>query len=159
MSVATEDVGHLQGQAGHTLSLEIAGGRVGTLGLRWLGQQVEGAAGGAHRAGGELEVARSRRQTAVTEQQLNGTHVSTTFEQVGGEGVTQRVGRDWLLDTAAAVGLLADTLYCESGNWLACDVAGEQPILWPGNLPIGAQPLQQLRGEHDVAVLLVLALL
>ena len=53
------------------------------------------------------------------------------------------MGCDRLLDAAAAVGLLADTLYCRSGNGLACDVAREQPVLWPGNLPIGAKPLEQ----------------
>jgi hypothetical protein len=36
---------------------------------------------------------------------------------------------------------------------------GEQPSLRPGRLPIGAQQLEQMLGEHHVAVLATLALL
>jgi len=37
--------------------------------------------------------------------------------------------------------------------------AGKKPMLRPGEPPIGAQDLQELRREHDVAVLAALALL
>ena len=43
-------------------------------------------------------------------------------------------------------------------GWLGI-AAGKQPVLGPGQAPVGAQDAQQLRREHDVAVLAALALL
>ena len=60
----------------------------------------------------------------MTELQLNATHVDATLEQVGGKRVTKRMRRDWLLDTAAALGLPAEKRHCMSGDGLSRDLAG-----------------------------------
>ena len=50
---------------------------------------------------------RRRGQAAVTEQQLDRTHVGARFQQVGGEGMSQLMGSDRFADTTHAVRFLA----------------------------------------------------
>src|SRR4030095_6446997 len=74
---------------------------------RDLRQQIQRTGRRAHRAGGDLQVARGGGKTAVTEQQLNAAHVGAGFEQVGGKRVAQGVRSDWLGDASRAVCLAA----------------------------------------------------
>ena len=70
-------------------------------------EQVERAGGRADRRRRDAEGAGRRRQTAMPEQQLNGADVGTGFQQVDGKGVSERMRRHRLRETAAAPGLPA----------------------------------------------------
>ena len=79
------------------------------------------------------------------------------FEQVGREAVAQRVDRDLLAQAGGAAGAGADLAHAAGGEGPIGRGAREEEVARPGGLPVGAEDLQQPRGEHDVAVLLPLA--
>ena len=129
-AVAAEDIRHLQcgamtlGSAGrHDLEAE----------------PVERARRVADRVGGDLGVARRRRQAGVAEQDLDDADVGPALEQMGGEAVAQRVhghrlgqARRRAADRQAA----CRTWRCDRPLVVA---AGKQPLRRPRQPPIGPQ--------------------
>jgi len=64
-----------------------AGGGLGCSGDRtW--QQIQGAGGGAHLAGGDPQIPGGGGQAAVPQQQLNGADVGAGLQQMNREGVS-----------------------------------------------------------------------
>jgi hypothetical protein len=53
-----------------------------------MGEQVQWTRGRAHFAGGDAQVTGGGGQTAMTEQQLDGTDIGSGFQQMDGEGVS-----------------------------------------------------------------------
>ena len=94
----------------------------------------------------------------MAQQQLDGAHIGAGFQQVCGEGMTQRVRRDGFLNPAVLSRLLASLEHSSAGHRLTADSARKQPVVGAHDLKIRAQRLQQPRREHDVAVLLSLTL-
>ena len=76
-----KDIRHLESGGSHTTPVSELG-----RGRRWwrwrldLGQPVERAGRGAHRAGRDLQVARGRGQAAVAQQKLNGAQIGAGFQ-------------------------------------------------------------------------------
>ena len=92
-------------------------------------------------------------------QQLNGADVGALFKEVDGEGVSQQVRRDGFGNVASMVSLSTCVLNRMSGDVLARNIAGEEPVLRSLHTPPLSQDLQQFRGEHHVAILHSFALL
>jgi integrase/recombinase XerD len=120
-------------------------------------------AGGAEMPSGEMQVDRRFFKVAMAEQHLDGTQVGAGFEQMRGKAMAQRMGVDVLVrKTSAFGGLLTGVPENLGGDRMtrrAPSAAGEQPI---GGLafqpaPVDAQRLEQLRAEHDIAILAPLA--
>ena len=57
--------------------------------------QIERALGRADLASGKAQIIGRRSEAAMTKEDLDGTHVSTGFQQVNGEGVSKAMRRDW----------------------------------------------------------------
>src|SRR5271166_3610494 len=80
-----------------------------------------------------------------------------------GEAVSKRMGMNMLVrEPSAFGGVLTGRPEDLGGDWITCRVpavAGKQPVggLAPETAPIRAQFFEQLRAEHDVAVLAALA--
>src|SRR5712692_5579528 len=105
-----------------------------------------------------MDVPRRGVETVMSQQDLNGPQVGTGFEQVGRETVAQGTNGDVLGQAGGLARPEADFPYASGGNGSAGDGAGEEDLAGPSSFPISAEDLQQPRGEHDVAVLLPLAL-
>src|SRR6266851_8913734 len=124
---------------------------------------IQWTAGGAEMPPGKMQVDRGFLQVAMPQQHLNGTQIGTGFEQMSGKAVTQRMGMDALvLKTGSFSGLLTGGPEHLGGDRITCrmpSVAGKQPVrgLVPEPAPIDAQRIEQLRAEHDIAVLASLA--
>src|SRR5713226_2768023 len=109
--------------------------------------------------GGDLGVERRGVELLVPEQHLDHADVDLLLQEMGGEAVPQRVERDTLVDPGHLRRGMAGTIELACRQRLHRIAAREQPTLWPCRLPIGAQQLQQMPGQHDVAILVPLALL
>src|SRR5271168_2199851 len=123
------------------------------------GQAFERAGHFADGSGGDLGVERRGVELLVSEQHLDDADVDLVLEQMGGEAVAQRVQRDALVDAGRLSRGMAGTVELACRQRVDRIAAREQPTLWPCRLPIGAQQLQQMLGEHHVAILVALALL
>src|SRR5579864_4319943 len=75
------------------------------------------------------------------------------------KGVAQRMRGDRLTKASETMCLLACVFDSLSRDRLARVSTGEQPLLRVHGLPVAAQDVQQLRREHDVAILAAFALL
>ena len=95
----------------------------------------------------------------MAEQQLNGADIGAGFQQMNREGMAQRMRRDRLGEVGAPMCLLTSVFDGISRDRLARVTAREEPVLRAHGLPVAAQDIQQLRREHDVAILLAFALL
>lgn len=95
----------------------------------------------------------------MSKEQLNGADVSSVLQQVHGEGVPHGMRSDRFGNFANAVGFLAFVLNRGPADVLTGRIAGKKPVLRPLGPPPLSQDLQQLRGEHHVAVLHSFALL
>ena len=95
----------------------------------------------------------------MPEQELNLADVGTLFEQVTGEGVAQRMGRDGFRNLRNQTGLLALQLNRQLTDVLARKLAWEEPIFRPLDEPPGTQDLKQFGRQHRVAIFLPFALL
>ncbi len=95
----------------------------------------------------------------MAEQQLDGADVGARFQQVDGEGMSQRMGRDRFANATKAMGPLASFRYGVPADMPVRNVAGKEPVRGPFHAPPIAQDLQQSWGEHDVAIFLSLTLL
>src|SRR3984885_9514346 len=111
-----------------------------------------------------MQVDRSYFQVSMAEQDLNGAQVGAGFKKMRGEAMTQSVRMDApMLKTRTFSSDLAGSPQDLGGDGITCRVpavAGKQPLLRlaPETSPIDAKFLEQLRAEHDIAVLAALAL-
>ena len=64
----------------------------------------------------------------MTKEDLDGTHVSTGFQQVNGEGVSKAMRRDWFGNIGTLMRPMADLLYGESADVAADSIAREEPL-------------------------------
>jgi hypothetical protein len=95
----------------------------------------------------------------MAEQDLNGPNVRSRFQQVYSERVAHRMGTYRFPNVRDPTSLPARQFDSPYGDGLAGSIALKQPVpLWPYSSPIGAQRFQQSGRQHDVAVLLTLAL-
>ena len=150
-----DDVGHLQRWPVHAFCI-------------WFSfssdrECVQRTGGGAEMPPGKMQIDRCLLQVAMAQQYLDGAQVGAGFEQMCGKAVAQRVRMDVLvLKTGAFGGLLTgmpDDLGGDRMTRRVPSVAGKQPVggLAPQSAPVDAQFLEQLRAEHDIAVLASLA--
>ena len=87
----------------------------------------------------------------MAEQQLDGAQVGAGFQQMHGEPVAQRVGREALANAGALQGGPAGLGGRVAGDMAAGNRAGEQPgALRARAPPVVAQGLQKPGREHDV---------
>src|ERR1700733_3477050 len=94
----------------------------------------------------------------MAEQHLDDPNVSAGLEQVRGKTVPQRVDGDRLAQLCLTRRLTTGLLQRRGTHRLLWIVTGEQPSRRPRQSPVGAQDLQQLRRQHDVAIFATLAL-
>src|SRR6266576_4089820 len=152
-AVAAEDVRHFQLRAIHRARrLEVLG---------WFGldldrdrtrQQIQRTRCRADFASRYAEIFCSSGQTAMAEQQLNGTNIGALFQQVNRKSVSKRMGCDRFRNLANTVGLLAlilNRVSCDVPTW---QVAWKKPVLWFLHSPPGSQDLEQFSREHHIAV-------
>ena len=110
-----------------------------------------------------MQIDRRFLQVAMPQQHLDGAQVGAGFEQMRGKAVAQSVGMDVLVFKAGAFGgLLTGVPENLGGDRMTRrmpSVAGKQPVgglaLQPA--PVDAKGIEQLRAEHDIAVLAPLA--
>ena len=93
----------------------------------------------------------------MAKEQLNSAQIGARFEEVNREGMAQRMRADGFGDAATTARLSAGMLNGVRGDRSA-EIPGEEPLLRPPNPPIVTQRVEQFRREHDVAVLVALAL-
>jgi hypothetical protein len=112
----------------------------------------------------QMQVDRSYFEVAMTEQYLDGAQVGADFKQMGRETMAQSVGMNApVIEAGPFSGDLAGRPEDLGGHRMAgCvpSVAGKELLLGlaPWSAPVDAQRFEQLRAEHDVAVLAALAL-
>ena len=157
--VAAEDIRHFELRSLHgERRSEVLGWPSRFRRGQWARQQVQGAAGGADLGGGQAQVARRGREAAMAEQQLDGSQVRAVLKKVAGEGVPQAVGRHRLGEATALASQLAGVTDPIARDVGTGNHAWKPPLGGPGEaVPIAQDPQEPL-GEHDVAVLLALAL-
>ena len=95
----------------------------------------------------------------MAEQHLDDADVGAVLQQMGGEAMPQRVDRHLLAQAGRRAGRTAGRMQTCRVDRPVLVAAGEQPVLRPRQAPIAAQDAEQLRRQHDVAVLAALALL
>src|SRR3954471_10582872 len=133
--------------------------------LRRKPDPVERAHDGADCAGGDAGIERGGVELGMAEQDLDDANVDVLLQEMRGEAVAQRVRRHPLLDPGG-LGRRVDGAVHLTGRQ-RCDriATREQPALRQHQAltlsfpPPGAQELEQVRGQHGVAVLAALALL
>jgi hypothetical protein len=81
----------------------------------------------------------------VTQENLDDPDVGATFQQMRGEAVTQRVHRHPLGQAGRAAGRATGGVQHLDIDRLGLVTTGKQPVLWPGETPVGAQDAEQLR--------------
>ena len=71
----------------------------------------------------------------------------------------QGVERYALVDLGPIGGGMACTVELACGQWVQTVLSRKRPALWPRQLPPGSQQIEQMRGQHDIAILAAFALL
>ena len=111
----------------------------------------------------EMKIDRGLFEIAMAEEHLDGAQVGPSFQHVRGKAMTQSVGMDVpVLKTGSFGGVPAgqpDNLGVDGMARGAPASTGKQPCrrLVLESAPVDAQRIEQLRAEHDVAVLAALA--
>jgi hypothetical protein len=82
----------------------------------------------------------------VSEQYLDDANVDLLLEQVSGEGVTQAVHRDRLIDSRRHGGSMDRTVELPRGHRIGRIQAGEQPAVWQ-DLPSAWATRHQIRSR------------
>src|SRR5271157_2667412 len=95
----------------------------------------------------------------MPQEQLNGADVGALLQEVDGEGVPQGMRGDGFGNFANTVGFLALQFNRTPADVLARHIAGKEPVVGPFHSPPLSQDLQQLWGEHYIAILYSFALL
>src|SRR5271165_5276959 len=127
-------------------------------------QEVERAGHLADRLDGDARVERRRVELLVSEQNLDDPDIGLLLQEMGGKAVPQRMNTD-TLGNAGPCRCHADEPVELARTHRLPAVAGKQPGLagiHPSLLARGAPPfaqeLKKLGREHDIAILLALAL-
>src|SRR5437660_4854982 len=136
-----------------------------TTSLNWArsASTTKRTASGVEMSPGEMQIDRRLLQVAMPEQHLSGAQVGTGFEQMRGKAVAQRVGMNVpVFKPSALCGVPTGSPQDLGGDRITCgmpSVAGKQPVRWlvPEPAPIDTQRIEQLRAEHDIAVLATFA--
>src|SRR5258708_22482601 len=124
---------------------------------------IQRTAGGAEMPPGEMQIDRGFFKVAMPQQHLDGAQVGTSFEQMRGKAVAQRMRMDVLVFKAGAFGGLLtgvpENLGGDRMTRRVPSVAGEQPIVGLAfqPAPVDTQGIEQLGAEHDIAILAPLA--
>src|ERR1700745_3476338 len=111
----------------------------------------------------QVQIDSSDLEIAVAEQDLDGAQIGAGFKQVCRETMAQSVRMDVpVLKAGPFRGNLAGSPEDLGGDRVTCRVpavTGKEPLLGlaPEAAPISSQRFEQLRTEHDVAVLGALA--
>ena len=95
----------------------------------------------------------------MAQEPLDRVQIGPALEQVGREGVAQRVDAASLLYRRVALGSFVDALRAADRDRLGAPLRREEPQLRPGVTPVGPHLLQQPWREQRVAILPALALL
>ena len=78
----------------------------------------------------------------MTQQQLNGAHVGSGFQQMGCKTVSKGMGCDRFGNAATLMRLLAGVLYRNPGDVAVDSITREEPLLGLVHWPPGAQDFQ-----------------
>src|ERR1039458_10383684 len=154
-SGCADQVGHLQRWPRHLLG-------VGGAGVDRQG--IERTERSREMAPGEMDVDHRLPQIGVAEEQLYGAQVGAGFEQMRGEAMPQRMRMQRLADACALGGFAAsvpDNFVADGGIGGVPAAAREQPHGRLAGQPaiMGAQFVEQMGTEHDVAILAALPFL
>ena len=120
-------------------------------------QAIERALRRPDRIGGDLRVARCRRQTIVPEQDLDDPDIGSVLEKMRREAVAQRVERDALGQARSLHRRPTGGVQHGLIDRMIFVTTREQIKSRPGEPPVGAQDAQQLGRQHHVAILRALA--
>src|SRR5207249_12052360 len=93
-------------------------------------EKIQRAGGGADFFGGDSQIFYSRRQAAVSKQELNPANIGSVFQQVDGESVTHGMGRDGFGNAGKRVRLLTCNLDGMFGDGIAGAAAGKTATRW-----------------------------
>ena len=105
-----------------------------------------------------MQVALRGRQVAVAQELRERGQIDAGLEQMGGEGVAQRVDAARLGDTSPVAGTVVPTLRTADVERLGgVGGAREQPDAGFADASIDAQRFEQARAEQRVAILATLA--
>jgi hypothetical protein len=148
--VSAEDIRDLERRTRH-------GGRVLCRRPHPRDEMLERARDVAERFEGDAGVERRRIELLVPEQHLDHANVGLLLQKMSGEAVPQRVQRDPLVDLGHLRRGVAGAVELPGRERLDRVAPRKQPALRPRRLPPGAQQLEQMLGQHDVAVLAALA--
>ena len=86
----------------------------------------------------------------MAEQKLDNTDVGALLEKVNGKCVRgMRHNRFWNLASSVSLALM---LHCVTGDVLAWQIAGEEPVLGSFEAPPVTKSGEQLGREHHVAI-------
>ena len=89
----------------------------------------------------------------MAQEHLNDAEVGASLQQMRGEAVPQRVHRRVLGQAGRGAGRTAGGVQHLDIDRLRFVAAGKQPMLRPRQTPVGAQDAEQLRRQHDIAVI------
>ena len=156
VAMPAQDIGDLDGGpvradvgAGHDPHPDVASSR-----WRHLQRQaIERALRRPDRMGGDLRVARCRRQIIVPEQDLDDPDIGSVLEKMRREAVAQRVQRDALGQARSLHRRPAGGVQHGRIDRMIFVTTGEQIKPRPGEPPVGAQDAEQLGRQHHVAIL------
>ena len=75
----------------------------------------------------------------MAEQELDRAQIGARFDQMRGETMAERVGRDVLVEPSAPGGCQACLVNCASADGAPSLTTREQPISWARRLTVGVQ--------------------
>src|SRR5450755_4510709 len=109
--------------------------------------------------GGDACVERRGVELGMAEQDLDHPDIDVLLEQMSGEAVPQGVERYALVDIGPLGCGMACAVELACGQRVQPVLARKQPALWPRQLPPGPQQIEQMRRQHDIAILAAFTLL
>jgi hypothetical protein len=89
----------------------------------------------------------------MTEQQLDGAHIGTLFQQVDGKGMAHGMWGNWFGNVGAATNSPASLFHRDSVDMASGNLARKEPMLGPLLSPPVAEDFQQLSGNLSVVEL------
>src|SRR6185437_13527298 len=113
----------------------------------------------AERLEGDAGIERRRVELLMSEQHLDHANVGLLLEQMRGKAMPQRVQGYRLVDLGHQRRGMAGAVELACRERVDPVLPGKQPALWPRFLPPGPQQIEEIPREHDIAVLVALALL
>ena len=121
-------------------------------------ERIQRTGCGANRHVGDLQLTRRGFQVGVTEQDLNGTKIGSSFQQVRGKGVSQGMRMNRFGNTGCQGGVATSQVDCLRADSPGAVERGKQPVSGPLGSPIPAQQFQQFGGQQSLPVLAAFAL-